>query len=115
MKDERPKTNELGYSRQERERTNDEQALPLNLTLDVNAAKQRLPRAGLGIASHGQPTSQRARERLRALHLDHLRADFILAENEYENQLRRTKEEAEALGVLLHITLLLSEGAGNGD
>ena len=70
-----------------------------------------LPRIGLGVASHGQPLSQQALERLRALHLSHLRVDLDLVRSDYEDALRRASTEACALDVSLEITLTLSDTA----
>lgn len=91
--------------------TNDNQSGPLTLTVDPDAAKQSLPRIGLGKASHGRAMDERERVRLTALHLDHLRVDLTFAEDGYVDQLRRANDEANALDVLLHIALLLSDDA----
>lgn len=58
-----------------------------------------LPRIGLGMASHGQPLSQRALERLRALYIAHLRVDLKLAQRDFEAELRRATTEAGELRV----------------
>ena len=70
-----------------------------------------LPRIGLGVASHGQPLGQQALERLRVLHLSHLRVDLDLVRSDYEDALRRASTEACALDVSLEITLTLSDTA----
>ncbi len=70
-----------------------------------------LPRIGLGVAHHGQPLSQRELDRLRALHLSHLRVDLNLTTPGYEPALRRAADEARALGTALEVALTLSDAA----
>ncbi|MBI1878614.1 MAG: hypothetical protein HYR94_10375, partial [Chloroflexi bacterium] len=82
------------------------------LTFTVGTAPARpLPRLGLGEASHGQPLSQKELDRLKALHLSHLRVGLRLAEPNYEAKLRRAAGEAQALGVSLEVALFLSDAA----
>jgi hypothetical protein len=71
----------------------------------------RLPRIGLGAASHGQPLSGRELGRLRALNLSHLRVDLRLADSAYVGVLRRGAAEAAALDVALEAALFLSDDA----
>ncbi len=80
----------------------------LTLTVDAAAPAAPLPRLGLGSASHGEPLAPREVERLRALRLDHLRADLRLTEPGWEAALRRASEDTTALGVSLHLALFLS-------
>ena len=47
----------------------------------------RLPRIGLGMASHRRPLSSQAQSRLSALRLDHLRLDLALDCDEFGNEL----------------------------
>lgn len=70
-----------------------------------------LPRIGLGMASHGQPLSQRALERLRALYIAHLRVDLKLAQPDFEAELRRATTEAGELRVPLEVAVFLSDAA----
>ena len=70
-----------------------------------------LPRIGLGVAHHVQPLSQRELDRLRALHLSHLRVDLNLTTPDYEPALRRATDEARALGATLEVALTLSDAA----
>ncbi|MCS7221073.1 MAG: hypothetical protein RML36_02800 [Anaerolineae bacterium] len=70
-----------------------------------------LPSLGLGVASHGRPLNSREIERLRALHLSHLRVDLDLAGPGYEAALYQATAEAQALGVSLEIALFLSDEA----
>jgi len=69
------------------------------------------PRLGLGMATHGQALSQRAIERLRALHLAHLRVDVDLTQTSFEAQLHRATAEAGELQVPLEIAVFLSDAA----
>jgi len=73
------------------------------------SAGARLPALGLGAATHGEPLREREVERLRALHLDHLRAELHLAEPSWEAELRRADEDAGALGVRLELALFLGD------
>jgi hypothetical protein len=83
------------------------------LTVDAAAPAAPLPRLGLGVASHGAPLAAREIERLRALQLDHLRADLRLGEPDWEAALHRASDDATAVGVSLHLALFLSAaGAG---
>jgi len=71
----------------------------------------RLPRIGLGCASHGMPLSDRELDRLRALNLSHLRVDIDLAEGVYESRLRQAAGEARALGTELEVAVTVSDAA----
>jgi hypothetical protein len=70
-----------------------------------------LPPLGLGMASHNQPLTERELQRLRALHLSHLRVDLPLANSEYSHTLKRASDEAQALGVNLEVALFLTDNA----
>ncbi|HEU5101567.1 MAG TPA: hypothetical protein VFU22_21240, partial [Roseiflexaceae bacterium] len=69
-----------------------------------------LPPIGLGLASHGLPPSARELERLRGLHLAHLRVDLNLASGGYDALLEASRQ-ARALGVQLEVALALSDAA----
>jgi hypothetical protein len=69
---------------------------------------QKLPKLGLGVASHGEPLSAQAVERLRALKLDHLRVDVRLADADCCEQLQAGAAEAAALDVPLHAALYIN-------
>lgn len=71
----------------------------------------KLPQIGLGVASHGQPLSDRELSQLQALHLSHLRLDLELSQPEYAIKLQRVASEAKALAVSLEIALTLSDHA----
>ncbi|NQU97702.1 MAG: hypothetical protein HQ548_08660, partial [Chloroflexi bacterium] len=73
--------------------------------------RARVPRVGLGAASHGAALSAKEIGRLRALNLSHLRVDLDLTRGGYEANLRRAADEAGALGVSLEVALALSDDA----
>jgi len=75
------------------------------------ASAVRVPRVGLGVASHGKALAAKEIERLRALNLSHLRVDLDLTSDGYEPDLRRAADEARALGVSLEMALTLSDDA----
>ncbi len=70
-----------------------------------------LPPIGLCAASHGRPLSGREIERLKWLRLSHLRLDLELSSPHYRADLERVTQEADQLGVGLHLALTLSENA----
>ena len=70
-----------------------------------------VPRLGLGMATHGQALSQRAIERLLALHLAHLRVDLDLTQTSFQAQLHWATAEAGELHVPLEIAIFLSDAA----
>ncbi len=86
---------------------------PLTFTVDGDAPGAPLPEIGVGLASHGQPLTARAIERLRALRLGHLRADLRLAEAGCAAELRRAAAAAAALGAPLHLALLVTAEAAD--
>jgi len=71
----------------------------------------RLPRIGLGMASHDQPLTAKEITRLRALNPAHLRVDLTPSESQYEARFRRAAGEARALKVPLEVALFLSDAA----
>lgn len=75
------------------------------------ASSSRIPRLGLGIASHGRPLSYCEKERLKKLELAHLRTDLNLSELGYEDVLNQAAEESQEVGAELELTLILSEAA----
>jgi hypothetical protein len=84
------------------------------LDFSVDPAVSRpLPRLGLGVASHGQPLSQRELERLKRLKLSHLRGELRLFEPDYEARLRQATDEAGELGIPLELALFLSDAAAD--
>jgi D-apionolactonase len=71
-----------------------------------------LPQLGLGIASHGQPLSEREQALLRALRLHHLRVDLYLARTGWQATLRQASAEAAAIGARLEAAVFLTGGPG---
>ena len=82
---------------------------PLTFTVDP-AGERPLPRLGLGVASHGGPLTPVEAERLRALHLAHLRVDLDLGADN-DRPLVEAARQARALGVLLEVALHLGDDA----
>lgn len=97
-----------GDARRDRVRT--AKAPFFSLALDPSSPVP-LPPLGLSVASHGQPLSLKAIERLRALHLSHLRVDLDLARPGYEVTLRRATAEVQALSASLEMALFISDDA----
>ncbi len=81
------------------------------LDFNTTEAAKPFPRLGLGLASHGGELSEAQLERLRALHLDHLRVDLELSLADHAAVFRRAVREASTLGVKLEIALFLSSSA----
>jgi len=82
------------------------------VSFDIDpTAVRALPRFGLGMASHGQPLSEAEMERLRALHLSHLRVDLDVGDPAYRDRLALATREARALGARLEVALFLSADA----
>jgi len=67
-----------------------------------------LPPIGLCVASHQRPLNTPEIERLKALRLSHLRVDLRLDDAAYPKLLEQASAEANALGIGLHIALILS-------
>jgi D-apionolactonase len=86
-------------------------AEPVLLKLDKNLVVGTLPALGLGIASHGQDLTSRELERIRALHLSHLRVELHLSQADYHHLLLRACNEARALDLPLEIALFVGEQA----
>ncbi len=82
----------------------------IRLNVEARAAG-KLPRIGLGVASHGQPLTELEMARLRALNLSRLRIDLRLSEADLEARLERAAAEALALDVKLEAALFLSDEA----
>ena len=81
------------------------------VTLQDASRATRLPQIGLGIAAHEQPLGEREVERLKALHLAHLRLDLHLSNPAYQASLRRASAEASSTVVPLEIALFLTGNA----
>jgi hypothetical protein len=81
---------------------------PVRIELGEPTGK-RLPELGLGMASHGDPLSEREAELLRVLRLDHLRVDLRVGEEGWEAKLARAAEDARAVGASLELALFLAD------
>jgi hypothetical protein len=71
----------------------------------------KLPRMGLGVATHGTELSERDKELLGAIHLDHLRVDLHLSNGDATARLARAERECSALGCSLELALFLTDNA----
>jgi len=76
----------------------------VTLTLPT-APRLPLPRLGLGLASHGEPLTDRELARLRSLRLAHLRVDLKLGGADWASVWERAASEARSLGTGLEVTL----------
>ena len=102
----------LTLTTQGESRTDELDATSQQLTLEISSTDTRpLPQIGLGVASHGEPLNTGELERLKQLNLSHLRVDIDLTQPDYESTLRRTIDEAQALGVSLELALFLTDAA----
>lgn len=72
---------------------------------------RRWPHLGLGLASHGQPLTPKQVQRLRALHLSHLRVDLRLASPGWQRDWERAVGEAAQFGGKLELALHLPADA----
>jgi hypothetical protein len=70
-----------------------------------------LPKIGLGFASHGQPLSPKEINRLKILHLSHLRVDLYLSDPQYPFKLRQASTEAILLGISMEIAIFFTQAA----
>jgi hypothetical protein len=64
-----------------------------------------LPPLGVAAASHGEALSELSLQRLRALHLHHLRVELSLSEPGFPTRLQQASEQASALGIPLEVAL----------
>ncbi|MFT7639426.1 MAG: hypothetical protein ACI9G1_001162 [Pirellulaceae bacterium] len=79
------------------------------VVLTLTKKTSRLPRLGVQVSSEVQALTDLQVQRLKALHLDHLRVDLALSDDSFVNELRRATKQAKALGLSLHIGLNLGE------
>ena len=82
----------------------------LTFSIGLGASKPK-PGVGLGVASHGQPLTEKELDRLRALNLSHLRLDLHLSDPTGKVKLRQATAEAIALDTSLEIALFLTDAA----
>jgi hypothetical protein len=76
---------------------------------------RRLPLIGIKSASHDQPLTDSQIDRLKALHLAHLRITVAMTTAGYAQRLHRADAEATALGVPLEIAVRLSHDHAESD
>jgi hypothetical protein len=85
---------------------------PRSLTFVVEPRSVgRLPDLGLGLANSAAALQPWEIERLRKLHLAHLRIDLPLKEPGWETRLVKSSEAATAIGCTLEVALFLSNDA----
>jgi D-apionolactonase len=70
-----------------------------------------LPRLGLGLSTQESSLDRKEIERLRALHIAHLRVDIDFAQPDWDDHLRRAADEADAVGSRLEVAIHLSDQA----
>jgi hypothetical protein len=87
------------------------QAADQSVRLAYPAEAGRLPALGIEMASHGEPLSRSQIDRLKALHLAHLRVHLEMSDAGWEAKLRREGDEAQAIGVPLEVALRLAAGS----
>lgn len=81
------------------------------LRLHVDSSRRMpLPSLGLGTASHGEALTARQVERLKALHLHHLRYDLRFVDG-WQTRLKQAWSEAQAVGAEIELAVHLSEDA----
>lgn len=83
----------------------------ITIRLQPDAQPQPLPPTGLTVASHDYPLSTRECERLKALHLAHLRAEVRFAQADWRKRLGHAAAQAGELELPLELVLLLSDDA----
>ncbi len=84
--------------------------LPLRLDIQQRTIGE-MPRIGLGLSSQESVLERKEIDRLRSLHLSHLRVDIDFARPDWQDELRRAGDEADAIGSRLEIALHLSNDA----
>ena len=87
----------------------DNVASPANrrILLSLEPETTALPRIGLQVSSQTEELSDTERQRLKALHLDHLRVDLSFTNDSFPRQFRQATAQARVLGVKLHVALHL--------
>jgi D-apionolactonase len=90
-------------------------AEPEAVTVSIEETQiARLPRIGLGMASHGKALTETEGNRLRALQLAHLRADLRLSMPDWVTALECASREARQLSIGIELAIHLPR-AGSGD
>lgn len=77
--------------------------------LTIGKGKSALPLLGLQVSGEVEKLTTKQINRLKALHLDHLRVDLSLSDESFVSNLRRATLQAKALGVSLQVVLGLGE------
>lgn len=73
--------------------------------LTLSEKESAIPRLGVQLSSVAENLTGVQLDRLKALHLDHLRVDLALSNKAFVKNLRRGTEQAKALGVSLQVGL----------
>lgn len=73
--------------------------------LTMTGKEWSVPRLGVQVSGEVENLTDTQLQRLKALHLDHLRVDLSLSNADFVKELRRAAVQAKALGVSLHIGL----------
>jgi D-apionolactonase len=82
--------------------------------LTIGEGKSALPLLGLQVSGEVKNLTTKQINRLKALHLDHLRVDLALSNKTFVTNLRRATLQAKALGVSLQVVLGLGEAPAFG-
>lgn len=84
---------------------------PKSELMVVNASQEKpLSLIGLGVSSYGRPLSQVERDRIAALHLDHLRIDVRFENPRWQELLESAASDAKAVGARIQPALFLNPG-----
>ena len=81
------------------------------LTISLTPSSKRLPKLGLGVASHDSPLSLREKVRLARLRLHHLRVDLHFSRSDWRVALQRSHDQAVAIGARLQCGLFFNDSA----
>lgn len=68
-----------------------------------------IPHLGLGLSTQESALDRKELDRLRALHISHLRVDLDFAQPDWDEMLRRATDEVDAIGCRLEIAIHLSD------
>lgn len=77
--------------------------------LTIGKRKSALPLVGVQVSGEVEQLTDNQLNRLKTLHLDHLRVDLTLSDESFVTDLRRATAQAKVLGVSLQIVLGLGE------
>lgn len=80
------------------------------LTLGKSLGR-KLPAIGLGMASHGQPLSEREQLLLRGLKLNHLRVDLHLAQSDWRQRFQQAMAVCQQLSCRMELALFVTDEA----